>query len=221
MTKKKHDPAPSKEASTAAAAEEPACGAATGDASAAPAVDEAGAAGDGSGAAAEAAEAAAGMSDAERYRELAAKKELEAKEHYSRLQYMAAEFDNFRRRTAKEKERLFSDATVEVVSAFLPVLDSLERAAATCPAGEECPPEARTLADGLALVTRQFRDALGKIGVTEIAAVGEKFDPERHNAVMHVDDDTHGDNEIVESFQTGYQYKDGAVVRHSMVKVAN
>lgn len=160
-------------------------------------------------------------SEIDQLRASLARQEAEAKEHYSRLQYMAAEFDNFRRRTAKEKERLFLDATVEVVSAFLPVLDNLERAAAACPAGETCAPETKTLADGIGLLTRQFQEVVTKLGVTEIATVGQPFDPAMHNAVMHIDDDALGENEVVECFQKGYQYKDGTVVRHSMVKVAN
>lgn len=152
-------------------------------------------------------------------KELLAKKDAEAKEHYDRLTYLAAEFDNYRRRTQKEKERLFTDAIVEVTSAFLPVLDNLERATKAALAAET--PEAVSLRDGVNMVERQFIETLSKLGVTEIAAQGAPFDPNLHNAVMHVEDEAFGANEVADVFQKGYRYKDETVVRHAMVKVAN
>ena len=152
-------------------------------------------------------------------KKLAAKKEAEAKEHYDRLTYLAAEFDNFRRRTLKEKERLFLDAVVEVTGGFLPVMDNLERAIKAAEAVES--PEAVSLRDGVAMVAKQFVETLAKLGVTEIEALGAPFDPNLHNAVMHVEDDAFGPNEVADVFQKGYRYKEEAVVRHAMVKVAN
>ncbi len=151
--------------------------------------------------------------------ELASKKEAEAKEHYDRLTYMAAEFDNYRRRTQKEKEKLFTDAVVEVSVAFLPVLDNLERAIKAAESVET--PEAVSLRDGVSMVMRQCIEALGKLGVQEIEAQGATFDPNLHNAVMHVEDDAYGANTVVDVFQKGYRYKEDTVVRHAMVKVAN
>ena len=151
--------------------------------------------------------------------ELASKKEAEAKEHYDRLTYMAAEFDNYRRRTQKEKEKLFTDAIVEVSGAFLPVIDNLERALKAAEAVEA--PEAVSLRDGVAMVMRQCIETFGKLGVQEIEALGATFDPNLHNAVMHIEDDAYGASEVVDVFQKGYRYKEDTVVRHAMVKVAN
>jgi len=150
---------------------------------------------------------------------LADKKEAEAKENYERLTYLAAEFDNYRRRTQKEKERLFNDAVVDVAAAFLPVLDNLERAVKAAEAVESA--EAVSLRDGVSMVARQCVEAMTKLGIREIAAQGAPFDPTYHNAVMHVEDESFGANEIVDVFQKGYLYKEDTVVRHAMVKVAN
>ncbi len=143
--------------------------------------------------------------------EEAPNKELEAlNDKYLRL---VAEYDNFRKRTAKEKESIYPEAKVSVVSAFLPVLDNMERALSA--SKEEDP-----LYEGVKMIMRQFEETLKNCGVEEIKAVGEKFDPNFHNAVMHVDDDNYGENEIVEQFQKGYKIGD-RIVRYSMVKVAN
>ncbi len=151
--------------------------------------------------------------------ELASKKEAEAKEHYDRLTYMAAEFDNYRRRTQKEKEKLYTDAIVEVSGSFLPVLDNLERAIKAAEAVET--PEAVSLREGVSMVLRQCLETFGKLGVQEIEALGAAFDPNLHNAVMHVEDDAYGASTVVDVFQKGYRYKEDTVVRHAMVKVAN
>lgn len=137
-------------------------------------------------------------------------KELEAlNDKYLRL---VAEYDNYRKRTAKEKESIYPEAKVSVVSAFLPVMDNLERALAT--AGDD------PIYEGVKMISKQFVEVLKAVGVEEIAAVGEKFDPNLHNAVMHIDDDSFGEMEIVEEFQKGYKIGD-RIVRYSMVKVAN
>ena len=151
----------------------------------------------------------------------AVKSELEEQkkkcgEYLDRLQRTAAEFDNFKKRTVKEKEALYDDAVCDVIREFLPVIDNLERAQNAVSADSS----AQSLKDGVEMVFKQFRDILKKIGVEEIKALNETFDPLLHNAVMHVEDESLGTSVIVEEFQKGYRYKD-RVVRHSMVKVAN
>lgn len=149
-------------------------------------------------------------------KELLSKKEAEAKELMDRAQRLAAEFDNFRKRTQKEKERLYIDAAADVVSKFIPVVDNLERA---LKASET--EESQGLRDGVTLVFRQIADILDKLGVKVIEAVGQNFNPELHNAVMHVEDESLDPNIVVEELQKGYIYKDEIVIRYSMVKVAN
>lgn len=149
------------------------------------------------------------------------KKELEEKtklcaDYFDKLQRTAAEFDNFKKRSLKEKEALYADAVCDVVSAFLPVLDNVERALAAISEDSS----AQALKDGVDMVFKQFKDAMKSIGVEEIAALNEQFDPAIHNAVMHVEDEAFGSNTVVEEFQKGYIYKD-RVIRYSMVKVAN
>lgn len=127
----------------------------------------------------------------------------------------AAEFENFKKRTAKEKEDFYKMAVCETVLPLLPVLDNLERAVT---AAEEAG-ETGSVLEGVKMVQKQFDDALTSIGVTAIEAVGNEFDPEKHNAVMTAESDE-AENTVLEEFQRGYIYKD-KVVRHSMVKVAN
>ena len=128
---------------------------------------------------------------------------------------MIAEYDNFRKRSAKEREGVYADAYIDAVTQILPILDNLERAAQYSGADAEHP-----LAKGLELVLKSFIETLDKMGVKEIEALGKPFDPNVHNAVMHVDDETYGENEVVEVFMKGY-IKGDKVLRHSMVKVAN
>lgn len=123
-----------------------------------------------------------------------------------------AEYENFRKRTAKEKEGIYTDACEDVLKEVLPVLDNLERALSVEGSGEN-------LRIGVEMTVRQFTDAFSKLGVEELASEGE-FDPNLHNAVMHVQDEQYGTNEIVEVFQKGYK-RANKVLRHSMVKVAN
>ncbi len=137
-----------------------------------------------------------------------------ANDKYMRL---FAEYDNFRKRTAKEREGIYTDAYADALVQILPVLDNLERAAAFAE-GESI--DAANLAKGLELTLKSFGETLGKMGVTEIEALGKTFDPNLHNAVMHVEDDSLGENEIIEVFMKGY-VKGDKVLRHSMVKVAN
>lgn len=138
----------------------------------------------------------------------------ELNEKYLRL---AAEYDNFKRRTAKEKVQIYTNSVAEVIEQILPFVDNLARATSV----EVTSDDAKQLLEGIKLVERQFVETLTSIGVEEIKAVGEKFDPNVHNAVMHVDDEAiDGEEIIVEEFMKGYVYKD-KVIRHSTVKVAN
>jgi len=139
------------------------------------------------------------------------KSELEEqKERYLRL---AAEYDNFRKRSQREKETVYSDAAADTIAAFLPVLDNLDRALTVETADE-------AFKKGVLMIQKQFYDCLEKLKCSEIEAKGEQFDPNLHNAVMHVDDETVDDNTVVEVFQKGFKIND-RVIRHAMVKVAN
>ena len=137
----------------------------------------------------------------------------EAVEKYQRL---FAEFDNFRKRTDKEKAARYDMGAKDVVEKILPVLDNFELALKNVPDDKE----ASAFAEGIEMIHKQFVKVLEDLGVTPIEAVGKEFDPNFHNAVMHVDDEEAGDNIVVEEFQKGYMYKEH-VVRYSMVKVAN
>lgn len=123
-----------------------------------------------------------------------------------------AEYENFRKRTTKEKEGIYTDACSDVLKEVLPVLDNLERALSVEGCGED-------LRIGVEMTVRQFNEAFIKLGVEELPPEGE-FNPNLHNAVMHVEDEKYGANEIVEVFQKGYK-RANKVLRHSMVKVAN
>ncbi len=135
-----------------------------------------------------------------------------ANDKYTRLY---AEYDNFRRRSQKEKEGIYTDAYIDALTEILPILDTLERAAAFTDEDKDSP-----MAKGLELTLKSFAATMDKMGVKEIPALGESFDPNVHNAVMHVDDETAGENTVVEVFMKGYA-KGDKVLRHSMVKVAN
>ena len=140
----------------------------------------------------------------------------EVEEYKDKLLRLTAEFDNFRKRTAKEKETLFSDGRADCVLAFLPLVDNMERfMEAAMEESEDSP-----LRQGLEKVCKQLGDILKSLKVEEIPAVGEKFDPNVHNAVMHIEDETVDDETVVEQFQKGYTIA-GKVLRFSMVKVAN
>ena len=133
----------------------------------------------------------------------------ETNEKYLR---MLAEYDNFRKRSAKERESVYGDAYTDALTSILPVLDNLERA-------EGCT-DAEGLSKGLELTLKSFRKTKEKMGVKEIEAVGKTFDPNLHNAVFHIEDESYGENEIVEVLMKGYT-KGDKVIRYSMVKVAN
>ena len=126
---------------------------------------------------------------------------------------LAAEYDNYRKRTAKEKESIWADAKASVVTSFLPVYDNLERALKQDTADE-------AYKKGVEMTMTQLKDVLSKLGVTEIDAAGQPFDPKLHNAVMHVEDENLGENTVAEVFQAGFQLGE-KVIRFAMVKVAN
>lgn len=126
---------------------------------------------------------------------------------------LAAEYDNYRRRTTKEKESIWNDAKADAASAFLPVYDNLERALKQETADE-------AYKKGVEMTMTQLRSVLEKLGITEIPALGQPFDPTLHNAVMHVEDETLGESQVVEVFQKGYLLGE-RVIRYAMVKVAN
>ena len=125
----------------------------------------------------------------------------------------AAEYDNFRRRSQKEKEAIYSDSKVEIIGKLLPVIDNFERASAA-----EADPE--NYKKGIEMTVKQLLDALTAMGVEAYGATGESFDPNIHNGVMHVDDESLGENVIADVFIKGYKMGD-KVIRHASVKVAN
>lgn len=127
---------------------------------------------------------------------------------------LAAEYDNYRKRTAKEKEQIYSDAKIATVKEFLAVYDNLERAVAQ--GGDEDSPHKK----GMEMIFHQFEEILQKMGVEKIDAVGQTFDPEKHSAVMHIEDETLGENTVAEVFQQGFTLH-GKVLRFAVVKVAN
>lgn len=138
----------------------------------------------------------------------------ELNDKYLRLM---AEFANYQTRTAKEKAARYADAIVDAVSELLPIGDNLERALKTQVQSED----AVKFKEGIEMVMKQFNDSLTKLNVEPIKAEGEQFDPNLHNAVMHIEDESIDDNTVVEDLMRGYIYKGERVVRHSMVKVAN
>lgn len=127
-----------------------------------------------------------------------------------------AEFDNFRKRSEKEKSAMYGVGAMDVIEKILPVVDNFERGLNTLSDEEREAP----FADGMDKIYKQLLKSLEDLGVSEIEALGKEFDPNLHNAVMHIDDEELGDNVVAEVLQKGYMYKD-SVVRHSMVKVAN
>ena len=133
-----------------------------------------------------------------------------------RLKRNLAEFDNFRKRTEKEKSAMFDMGAKSILEKLLPVIDNFERAFSTVPED----PEAAQYAKGMEMIYRQLLKNLEDAGATPIDCKGKPFDPNYHNAVRHVEDESLGENVIVEEFQKGYMYKD-SVLRYSMVKVAN
>ena len=144
------------------------------------------------------------------------KKDTQIEDLTDKLRRQMAEFDNFRKRTEKEKSGMFEMGAKSVVEKLLPVVDNFERGLASVPEDQKEDP----FVAGVDKVYKQLLTVFDELGVKPIAAVGQPFDPNFHNAVMHVEDDEQGENVVIEEFQKGYMYHD-SVVRHSMVKVAN
>lgn len=144
------------------------------------------------------------------------KKDEKIEELTDRLTRQMAEFDNFRKRTDREKSQMYEGGAKDVIDKILPVVDNFERGLGAVTEEEKEDPFVK----GMEQIYKQLMTTLEGIGVKPIEAVGNEFDPDFHNAVMHVEDEEVGENIIVEEFQKGYMYRD-SVVRHSMVKVAN
>lgn len=144
------------------------------------------------------------------------KKDAEIDELKDRLMRQMAEFENFRKRTEKEKAQMFEIGAKSIVEKILPVVDNFERGLAAITEEEK----EGAFAQGIEKIYKQMVTSLEEAGVTAIDAVGKEFDPNLHNAVMHAEDDSFGENIISDEFQKGYKYKE-TVVRHSMVKVVN
>ena len=144
------------------------------------------------------------------------KKDEKIEELTDRLTRQMAEFDNFRKRTEKEKSQMYEVGAKDIIEKILPVIDNFERGLAAVPEESKEDP----FVEGMEKIYKQIMTTLEGVGVKPIEAVGQEFNPDFHNAVMHVEDEEAGENIITEEFQKGYMYHD-SVVRHSMVKVAN
>lgn len=144
------------------------------------------------------------------------KKDEQIAELTDKVKRQLAEFENFRNRTEKEKSQMYAVGAKDVIEKILPVVDNFERGIKSIPEEERKNP----VASGMEMIYKQLMTVLTDLGVSPIEAMGQEFNPDLHNAVMHVDDEELGENIIVEEFQKGYKYKD-AVLRYSMVKVAN
>ncbi len=142
------------------------------------------------------------------------KKDAQIEELTDRVRRQMAEFDNFRKRTEKEKAGMFDLGAKSAIEKIIPVVDNFERGLASVENEEDA------FAEGMKKIYQQMMDALDGLGVKPIEAVGQPFDSDLHNAVLHVEDESLGENVVVEEFQKGYMYKD-TVLRHSMVRVAN
>ena len=144
------------------------------------------------------------------------KKDEKIEELNDRITRQMAEFDNFRKRSEKEKSQMYEIGAKDIIEKILPVIDNFERGLAAVPEESKEDP----FVEGMEKIYKQIMTTLEGVGVKPIEAVGQEFNPDFHNAVMHVEDEEAGENIITEEFQKGYMYHD-SVVRHSMVKVAN
>ena len=144
------------------------------------------------------------------------KKDEQIAELTDKVKRQLAEFENFRNRTEKEKSQMYMVGARNVIEKLLPVVDNFERGLKSIPEDQKDGP----VASGMEMIYKQLITVLTDLGVTPIEAVGQEFDPNFHNAVMHAEDEELGENTVSEEFQKGYKYKD-AVLRHSMVKVVN
>lgn len=144
------------------------------------------------------------------------KKDEKIEELTDRVARQMAEFDNFRKRTEREKSQMYEIGAKDVIDKILPVVDNFERGLGAVPEEQK----EDSFVQGMEMIYKQLMTTLEGIGVKPIEAVGQEFNPDFHNAVMHVEDENFGENIVAEEFQKGYMYRD-SVVRHSMVKVAN
>ena len=144
------------------------------------------------------------------------KKDEQIEDLNDRLKRQMAEFDNFRKRSEKEKSQMYEIGAKDIIEKILPVVDNFERGLGSVPEEEKNAP----FVEGMEKIYKQLMTTLESVGVKPIEAVGQEFNPDFHNAVMHVDDESLGENIVAEELQKGYMYRD-SVVRHSMVKVAN
>lgn len=144
------------------------------------------------------------------------KKDEQIEELTDRLKRQMAEFDNFRKRTEREKSQMYEIGARDIIEKMLPIVDNFERGLAAVPEADK----ANSFFEGIDMIYKQLVTVLEEVGVKQIEALGTEFNPNFHNAVMHIEDEEVGENMVVEEFQKGYTYRDN-VVRHSMVKVAN
>lgn len=152
----------------------------------------------------------------EKLKEELNEKSIKCEDYFSKLQRLAADFDNFKKRTLKEKDAIYQGAISDIITTFLVVIDNFDRAIKIVNNEENVV----AIREGVDMMYRQLKDTFKKLEVEEIDCVGQKFDPNLHNALMHVEDENFSENEVVEEFQKGYIYRD-KVIRHSGVKVAN
>lgn len=144
------------------------------------------------------------------------KAESSSKDYLDKLQRSMAEFDNFRKRTNVEKASMYENGARDTIEKLLPILDNFERAILSTPEEDKN----SAMFKGIDMIFNQMVETFKNMGVEEVAGVGETFDPNIHNAVLHIDDDSFGENVVAEVMQKGYKYKD-KIIRPSMVKVAN
>lgn len=144
-------------------------------------------------------------------------KEREVEEYKSLCQRIAADFDNYKKRIARDKENMYYEVVADVVGKFLPIVDNFERAIDSAKSSKDTNDE---LLKGLEMIKKQIDETFSKLGVEPIEALNKEFDPYLHNAIMHVEDERYGKNVVIEEFQKGYKIKD-RVIRYSLVKVAN
>ncbi len=144
------------------------------------------------------------------------KAESSSKDYLDKLQRSMAEFDNFRKRTNLEKASMYENGARDTIEKLLPILDNFERAILSTPEEDKN----SAMFKGIDMIFNQMVETFKNMGVEEVAGVGETFDPNIHNAVLHIDDDSFGENVVAEVMQKGYKYKD-KIIRPSMVKVAN
>ncbi len=156
------------------------------------------------------------ISEIDQLKDKLEKAEASSKDYLDKLQRSMAEFDNFRKRTNIEKASMYENGTRDTIEKLLPILDNFERAILSTPEEDKENP----MFKGIDMIFNQMVETFKNMGVEEVAGVGETFDPNIHNAVLHVDDDSLGENVVAEVMQKGYKYKD-KVIRPSMVKVAN